>query len=291
LLIPPQFTNPVWEFQTIGQLIERAWAPILAYALLFIPFEHDRWVRNPWFGRIARFLSHLALVWVIFYLLMVPLLISDGVRLYERNRVQVNQQIQEQETRLETIQQQVEQLNDRNLEEIIKQNSSEEVSLESIDAEKVRQQILDQTQQQFTLGQKQAQANLNSQQKSLLKSLVKWGLGAIVSAAIMFTVWRLTREFLLLILPSYPEAPLLSESLLTTPLISPSLAIDLVITNVQYKFPNLTREEIIQMLEIATEAKEIGLNQRQISRFIRKQSSRFTRRSIYRKGRRRRDDR
>ena len=31
LLIPPQFTNPVWEFQTIGQLIERAWAPILAY--------------------------------------------------------------------------------------------------------------------------------------------------------------------------------------------------------------------------------------------------------------------
>jgi len=90
---------------------------------------------------------------------------------------------------------------------------------------------------------------------------------------------------------AYPEAPLLSESLLTTPLISPSLAIDLVITNVQYKFPNLTREEIIQMLEIATEAKEIGLNQRQISRFIRKQSSRFTRRSIYRKGRRRRDDR
>lgn len=35
VLTPPQFTNPAWEFQTIGALVERVPVPLLGLVLVF----------------------------------------------------------------------------------------------------------------------------------------------------------------------------------------------------------------------------------------------------------------
>ncbi|WP_017714665.1 HpsJ-like protein, cyanoexosortase A-associated [Prochlorothrix hollandica] len=205
LLIPPQFTNPVWEFQTVGQIVERIWAPVLAYVLFFIPFipsiplKFDGpWLIRKWSMQTARFLSHLALAWAIVYLLMMPLLLNNSIRIYRNNQAGLAQQSSQQKTQLAAIEEQIEQLTDRNLESMIEQAqaTSDEANREASNPGEIRQQLLDQTQQRFIQGQQQLQNSFEDQQRNLIKSTVKWFFGAIIGSALMFTVWRLSNELL-----------------------------------------------------------------------------------------------
>ena len=70
ILIPPQFTNSVWEFQTMGQLVERSAIPLIGLVLVFYRPEQavDRWEL-----RLLKLISWLCLLIGIFYLMMLPL--------------------------------------------------------------------------------------------------------------------------------------------------------------------------------------------------------------------------
>ncbi len=70
----------------------------------------------------------------------------------------------------------------------------------------------------------------------------------------------LSLELLRLAVAPQKQAPQLAKRILATPSFSQNLSveaiIDLVVTSMVYKFPNLTREEIMQVLELATEARQ-----------------------------------
>ena len=67
-------------------------------------------------------------------------------------------------------------------------------------------------------------------------------------------------ELLRLIVSSRKKALQLAKRIVATPFTSPNLSaeqiIDLVIISMVYKFPNITREAIMQMLELATELQQ-----------------------------------
>ena len=70
----------------------------------------------------------------------------------------------------------------------------------------------------------------------------------------------LSLELLRLVVASPKKAPQLAKRIVATSFSSPNLSaeeiIDLVIISMVYKFPNFTREAIMQMLELATEVRQ-----------------------------------
>jgi hypothetical protein len=100
ILLPPQFTNPIWEFQTIKRLIEQAGVPLIGFAFVFYrPLASIR----PRSLYLLRFLSWLCLIIGITYLLMVPLAIVNTGRISLIGQNETNSQVKARTTQIEEI--------------------------------------------------------------------------------------------------------------------------------------------------------------------------------------------
>jgi hypothetical protein len=100
ILLPPQFTNPIWEFQTIKRLIEQAGVPLIGFAFVFYrPLASIR----PRSLYLLRFLSWLCLIIGIIYLLMVPLAIVNTGRISLIGQNETNSQVKFRTTQIEDI--------------------------------------------------------------------------------------------------------------------------------------------------------------------------------------------
>ncbi len=91
ILIPPHLTDPVWEFQTIGRLVDHVWSPLLGLALLFL-YTKNKLVSSIELT-ILRFLSGAALILGLLYLLMLPLVINNSLTIYNNTRAQITNQL------------------------------------------------------------------------------------------------------------------------------------------------------------------------------------------------------
>jgi FtsH-binding integral membrane protein len=69
LLIPPQLMNPVWEFQTMGAIIERIPVTLLGIVLVYYGERSDR---APIETLLLRWLSWFCLIFAIFLLITFP---------------------------------------------------------------------------------------------------------------------------------------------------------------------------------------------------------------------------
>ncbi len=83
LLIPPQLMNPIWEFETMGTLIERIPVTLLGVVLIFYGERSDR---APIETLLLKVASWLSLISAIFLLLMIPLSINNGFRILSRTK-------------------------------------------------------------------------------------------------------------------------------------------------------------------------------------------------------------
>jgi hypothetical protein len=211
LLIPPGFTNPVWELQTLlGGLVDRVAVPLLGFALIFFGEFYDRIGLE----KIAlKILSWLCLVLAIVFLLMIPLGVINTARVDTANESQVN-------TQLAQSKQQLKQAKDQQLPQLVKQAEERlsqsdaeglkaiatQLSLEvsaSANSEELRSQIQQQlntrkTQLQQQLNTQESQldeqskAALRNQRIGLFKNSVKWNLGALIASTLFFILWRTT---------------------------------------------------------------------------------------------------
>ena len=187
LLIPPRFLNPIWEFQTIGALVERV--PVLLIGLLLIFFGETSF-RGRWERPLVQVLSWLCLVLGIIFFLMLPLGIVNTFRINQQNAAQATAEYNQQLEQAVAVEQQ---LNAATPEEIIGilENQGAEVQVENPDEIKdiLRTEIntarsnLDQEYTSLRAGQR----------TSLLKNSVKWNFGALMSGVLLVYIWRSTR--------------------------------------------------------------------------------------------------
>lgn len=82
ILYPPQFTNPSWELQTIGGIVERVPVPLIGFGFVFLG-EPSQWKIPE--RVLLNLTSFLSLVVAALFLFLVPLGIVNTIRINNEN--------------------------------------------------------------------------------------------------------------------------------------------------------------------------------------------------------------
>lgn len=190
LVIPPRFTDPLWEFQTIGALVEHVAAPLLG--LMFVFYRHEGYLgkgeRN-----LLGFLSWVSLLVGLLYLLMLPLGVADTWRIYQRNNAQIAAQVSQQTQQFQKIKGQLNQAKTaQQIKQLLASLTPEGPSPEIHSLRAFKEQFLARISQSERSIQVQADSVRTNQRQALIKNSVKWNLGALISGILFILIWHLT---------------------------------------------------------------------------------------------------
>lgn len=189
ILIPARFTNFLWEFQTIGALVEHVLAPLLGLILVF--YRQQSYI-GKWEKNTLGFLSWVSLLIGILYLLMIPLGVADTWRIYYANNAQINYQSSQQ---LQKLQQVRGKLKQAKTDEQIKQlvgSVTPQPREEIKNPQATKDQYLAQIFQSEKSIQNQADSVRTNQTQALIKDSVKSNLGALLAGTVFIWIWHLT---------------------------------------------------------------------------------------------------
>jgi hypothetical protein len=187
ILIPLQLTNPAWEFQTIGRLVEQVWAPLLG--LMFVFYRRRGYIRRleVYF---LRFLSWLTLLLGIIYLLMMPLGVNDTRRIHHNNLREINQQIARQNNQFMVIKTKFnEAKTPEDLQALLAALNPQGKAPEVTNVSAFKQELLTKISEAETQFNTQIQQQKEIQRKALMKNSVKWNVGAIISGVWFIMIW------------------------------------------------------------------------------------------------------
>ncbi|HEY9825893.1 MAG TPA: HpsJ family protein [Stenomitos sp.] len=104
ILLPPQLTNPIWEYQAIGDIVKLVPVPLLALLLVFAGEHALRRKREP---QLLAILSWLTLVISILFFLLLPLIITDAFRIDRFNKTQIATEVAQQKRKLNATKKQL----------------------------------------------------------------------------------------------------------------------------------------------------------------------------------------
>jgi hypothetical protein len=192
ILLPLRLTDPGWEFQTIGRMVDQVWAPLLGLTFIFLYNQTS--VVSSRLLTVLRLLSWFSLALGIVYLLLLPLAINNSLTLYRNLNAQFTNQIGQQ-------QQQLQQFNERLNTVKSPQELSNLARILNVQTEAASSQSLPElkkklSQQVQTVAQNAttaANAAKRQQIKNLIKESLRVNLGVIVSGFCFITFWNLTR--------------------------------------------------------------------------------------------------
>ncbi|MGB3208935.1 MAG: HpsJ family protein [Crinalium sp.] len=190
IFIPPQFLNPVWEFQTLGSLVERVPVPFLGLVLVF----YGEWLyREKLEKQLLRVLSWACLLVGVLYLLLIPLGIRDSVRINTSNEALLRSQASQQIAQTEQLEERFNQATSaEELNILLKALKSPEISLDTKNPQVFKEQVVTRLKNYQKTVEQQSEATLKTQRLALLKKAVKWNLGALICGVLFIYLWRVT---------------------------------------------------------------------------------------------------
>jgi hypothetical protein len=191
-LVPLRLTNPGWEFQTVGRLVESVPIVLFAFGFIYVGREIGR---NSKERLILPILPWLALVLGVFYLLTIPLTLLNTNRLLTVNNGQMVQ-LQERKTQVSGVKENLEKSQTQaDLKKILRDLGNQR-PVPQLNDEQVKQikgnleNIVQGGETQLT-GQ---EAQLKAARLDLFKKSVKWNLGALLSGVLFIYIWRIMRR-------------------------------------------------------------------------------------------------
>lgn len=187
ILLPPNLMNPLWQFETMGAIVERVAVPLLGLVLVF--FGEEKF-RSPLEQKLLKSLRWLCLLVGVLFFLLVPLGLVSTIQVKKINDTQMADQFKQQNNRIERVEKQLNIIKDQDLENFIK---SQGRSLDGQSPQQARDQFIEKIKKdknQLRTQFEQAKAN---RRLTLFKNLAKWSLGAIVSGILFIYIWLLTR--------------------------------------------------------------------------------------------------
>ena len=193
IFIPPSPLDPQWQFQSLGQVVERVPIPLISFLLIFYG---GKYLRKSWEYIFLTASSWLTLLIGIFFILAVPLGVFSSIKIDKRTnenlQTRADQQLQvltQVENALGTVQ------NSQQMQALIAQlnRGNAPIIENATQLEEAKSAIRDfiasnreQTNRQLKAGKEQAQ-------KALIKKSAKWNIGALVSGALFITIWNMTK--------------------------------------------------------------------------------------------------
>ena len=191
IIIPPRFTDPNWELQTIGKLVENV--AILLTGLIFVFYRRQGYIRIRE-QKFLGFLSWVSLLVGLLYLLIIPLGIADTWRIYYANKAQTSAQVSQQSQRLEQVKDKLNQATtDEQLKQLVASLTPQGRLFKINNSQAFKDQFLtkiSQNQQSIKIEAENAQKN---QVQTLLKNSLKWNLGALTAGVLFIWIWYLSR--------------------------------------------------------------------------------------------------
>ena len=194
LIVPPNFMNPAWEFQTFGAIVERVAVLLIGFGLVFFGEKNGR-AKGEF--PLLRGLSWLVLILAIAFFLMIPLGVVNTIRLDRQYKQQVTAQVQRGKNQIQQIQQQLAGISTPEemtsfLNRLDRAGRSPAIA-NSQQLQEVKEQLVTSLAQGETAFNTQARELQANQRVNLLKKSVKWNLGALIAGMLLLCVWQGTR--------------------------------------------------------------------------------------------------
>lgn len=193
-LIPLNLMNPVWEFQTIGALVELAPLALVGFVIVFL-VDRDR--LSGWEHRVLNLLSKLALGIGVIYLLLVPLGIVNMVRIDRLADQQLAAQVEEKQGVIQQVKEELNQVQSGAEMEALIGSISDTGTAPLIENDQQLEQVRERLSSEIAEGEEylnaQVDATRSNQRTELLKKSVKWNLGAAIVGCLFVSIWRGTR--------------------------------------------------------------------------------------------------
>ncbi|AFY91734.1 HpsJ-like protein, cyanoexosortase A-associated [Chamaesiphon minutus] len=180
-LVPPQFSNPGWQFQTAGGFVERSAVPLIGFILVFYGNQEIRKKREM---LVLKGLSWIALVSAIFYFLLVVVFFVTLPTLNDRAQSQVSAQFDPRITQAQQIQTQLDKMSGTQVEALMKSSR-----VQMTDATAFKAKAMQEAATVEKNLKDQSNISKGTQRTTLVKSAVKWGLGALVTGVLFVRLW------------------------------------------------------------------------------------------------------
>ncbi|MBW4563317.1 MAG: HpsJ family protein [Mojavia pulchra JT2-VF2] len=190
ILIPFYFTNPVWEFQMIGALVEHAPLPLIG--LIFVVFG-ERDYRNKVEIYLLSLVSWGSLLAGVLFLLLLPLGINNTWRIDNQNYLQIKNNSSQKITQIRQIKDILgKATTDQDINQIFKSLNQQKNAPEVKNPQEVKNQLLSQIGKLEKNINDEAQAAQNNTHKKLIRNSVKWNLGALICSFAFIWIWHVT---------------------------------------------------------------------------------------------------
>ncbi|MGK7952430.1 MAG: HpsJ family protein [Xenococcaceae cyanobacterium] len=190
LLIPPHFLNPTWEINVIGHLTENVWAPLLGFSLVFIRRENSFKTSEL---RLLSWLSRFIILIAIIYFLAAPLLISNTIKIQQKNFSELKSKLEIQKSQVEQFKQKLSQVPEEQLANYLRQQQAQAPSVtENDDSGTPLEQAYSKIDEEEIKSAEQIKKAYTRQKLSLMKRSLKWFIGTIFSGVIFLLFWRHT---------------------------------------------------------------------------------------------------
>lgn len=188
IFVPPRFTNPAWEFQTVGNLVERVPVPLLGLVLVF---------SSETSVRVFKFLSTACLVVAVLFLLLIPLGISSALRLDQASEQEISNLINQRSTQVQQLKDQLSKATTaQDIEQVLARLNPQGRPPQINNPQEVKSRLLANLDQADKSVKSQAEAKQANTRLVLIKNVLKSSLGAAVSSVVFFSLWRSNRRAL-----------------------------------------------------------------------------------------------
>jgi hypothetical protein len=185
IFTPFKFADANWEFQVVGNLVERVPVPVIG--LLFVLYGEKR-------SKLIQLLSILSLIVGVLFLLLIPLGVSSTFLIDKQNYAQISAQSNQQ---LANLQRFKKQLNNPKALKDIEQSLARinSLSRRSEDKQPVTRELLSKkiTEKESQINF-EANARIEAMKFSLFKRSIKWNLGALIAGVLFILLGRSRRS-------------------------------------------------------------------------------------------------
>jgi hypothetical protein len=185
--IPPKVGDPIWRFDTIGNLVERVPVPLLSLMLIFYGERYGRKKRE---ALLLKLLSWLTLLVSVLFLLLIPIGLTSPIAVSDRNNTRIDNEISQSTAQIQQFQDELSKTSGSELAVFFQRNNIQVPPGNLISLEEVKRQVLANSEQVEQNIKAEAEARRRQLRIALMKSSVKWNLGALVSSVLFLRIWR-----------------------------------------------------------------------------------------------------
>lgn len=190
LLFPPRFMDPIWEFQTIGGVVDRMILPLLGFVLIFLGDGNLRLKREIF---VLKYLSWLSLVLAILLSLLILLCLSNTFRINNINNTQITAQATQRMAQIQQFEEQLNKATSNDLETLLSRVNAQKSAENITNPEELKNRLLAESNNAKKNLETQVITTRRTKRLELVKSALKSTIGAIISIFLLIRIWQSTR--------------------------------------------------------------------------------------------------